>query len=446
MLWLLYHILFAIGFLLLLPRFLWRMRRRGGYRAHFRERFARYTPDVAARLSAGSRIWIHAVSVGETSVALGLMRRWRALRPDARWVLSVTTSTARAVAAQALAPDDVLIYFPLDFPWIARRALNRIRPRALVLVETEFWPTLVRACDRRGIPVLLANGRVSDRSFPRYRLVRAFTRRILPLLRALGVQADQDRERLLALGAPPDHTRVLGSAKYEAAEPDPAAEAAFRSARQALAGGSPDRPVWIGGSTWPGEEDILLNLHRELLAETPGLLLILAPRHAERADDVARLIAARGLSYVRRSGKPGSAPPPDGAADVLLLDTTGELKHTYAGAEVIFVGKSLTQTGGQNFIEPAAGGRAVICGPHLENFIGPAREFSAAGAFVQVADAGELRAAVRRLLGDPAARAELGARAAALVRAKSGALARTVEWFDALVTEADNGASRPGKR
>ncbi len=422
MLWVLYQVLFAVGFTLMLPYFLFRMGRRGGYGPGFGERFARYAPAVAEKLAVGPRIWVHAVSVGEVHVALGFIREWRTRRPGARFIVSVNTPTGHGVAARHLAPDDVLVYFPLDIPPVVRRALDALRPAALVLCEGELWPNLIRACARRGIPVASINGRVSDRSFRGYRSARVFTRRVLPLFSRFCAQSAEDARRLVELGAPADRVVVVGSAKYEATVADPAA--ADRARHFLRAAGFPaDATILVGGSTWAGEETALLDICRDLRPEFPSLRLVLVPRHAERAPGVVRELEARGVPYVRRSG----GPAPSALPEVALIDTTGELMGFYGAADLVFVGKSLTRHGGQNPIEPALWSRPTLVGPNMENFRPVVADFLEVGALRQVSDAAELAAALRELLSDPARRADLGARAGAVVRAKAGALRRTVE-------------------
>ncbi len=430
--WLLYNLLFTLGFLVLLPRFLYRMARRGGYARGFLQRFGRYAPELRRRLAEGPRTWVHAVSVGEVYVALGLVREMRRRQPGARFILSVTTSTGHAVAAAALDPRDVLVYFPLDVPPAVRRALRRLRPAALVLVECELWPNLLRQARAAGIPVALVNGRISEHSFRGYRRLTLFTR---PLLREAGllcVQSEADRQRLEALGAPPERLHVMGSAKYETVAVD--AERG-RQARETLreAGWNDACTVLAGGSTWPGEEDALQDAVDRLRRDAPGLRLLLAPRHAERGDAVAAAAAARGARVRRRSGGEAVRDP-----DVFLLDTTGELRHFYAAADLIFVGKSLTQHGGQNIIEAAACGKPVLCGPNMENFPVVMADFREADAVVQVRDAKALYEALALLVRDPGRRAAYGRRAAELVQRRAGALARTVDLLNA------NGIGGPG--
>jgi len=421
MTWWVYNICFVIGFTLMLPRFLWRMVRRGGYARNFLQRFGHYAPETRARLAEGGRVWIHAVSVGEVGVALRLIQELRTARPGLRLLLSTTTSTGHAIAQKQLDPEIPLIYFPLDVPPVSRRVIHLIRPRALLLIENEMWPNLIRAARKHNVPVAMINARISAHSFGGYRLLRFLTSRLLPQFSAFYAQGQPDADRLTALGAPADRLRVMGSAKYDLA---PTGDGGAAKARAALdaAGFAVTRPLLLGGSTWDGEEAALLDTLVALRPLLPDLALVLVPRHAERRAEVLHEIAARHLTVVCRSAMKSIERP-----DVLLVDTTGELRNFYAVANVIFVGKSLTQHGGQNIIEPAACAKPMIVGPNMENFESIVPDFLAAQALVQVSDAAGLRAAAARLLQDPAEAQALGARAAAVVHAKSGALHATVQ-------------------
>lgn len=427
MIWWVYNLLFPIAFAFLLPHFILRMLRRGGYGRHFCQRFGRYGAAEAALLAAPGRpIWIQAVSVGELAVAFSFMDELRRRDPAARFVLTTNTSTGHALALRKIRAPDVTLYFPMDVPWVIPRALRRIRPSAVVLVENEMWPNLIRYARRQGIPTVLVNGRISEHSYRGYRKIRFFTRRLLPQIHWFCVQSAVDRERLLALGAPADRTEIAGSAKYDLDPTAPTAEARA-CALLAKLGVKPGHPVLVGGSTWAGEEDVLLDLYREAKAAHPGFMLVLVPRHAERREEVLETIRRHGLSVVQRSQFPDSAASPDQRPDVLLVDTTGELRGFYTAADVAFVGKSLTQTGGQNPIEPARDGKPVVVGPHMENFAAIAQDFTAARAWVQATDAADLKAIVLRLLGDAAERARLGRAAAELVANQAGATRRMVE-------------------
>jgi len=427
MVFLIYNIMFPVILLVMAPYFLFRMGRRGGYAKGFIQRLGWYDAELRARLVERPRIWIHAVSVGETYVALRFMEEWRQVRPDAAFVMSVNTSTAHALAGKVLPPSDVLIYFPLDFPPVLNRIFRMIQPRMLILTECEFWPNLIRMSKRRGLPVILINGRMSDRSFKGYFRYRSLFTPVLGMVDRLCVQGRQDGDRYIKLGVDPDRIRQSGSAKYDVALRDPGLpqKAADILATAAM---SDEDVIVLGGSTWPGEEDILLDYFMHARTSYPGLKLVLVPRHAERRNEVVEAIERRHLSYVQRSQ--GRILQPGDRPDVLLVDTTGELRHLYTKATVIFVGKSLSQHGGQNIIEPAACGKPVVVGPNMENFEDIVREFKTSQALVQVASREELFAKLDALLGDPGMRSAYGERAAACVSENRGSMRIFVQVAD----------------
>jgi len=425
--WALYNVLFGVGYLLVLPRFVYRMCRRGGYRKGILQRLAVYPADLRRRLAERPRIWIHAVSVGEVNVALRFMETLRDRRPGSAFVLTTTTSTGHGIAGEKLGDDDVLLYFPVDSPPIVAKVLAAIRPVAVLLTECELWPNLVRMAKARGIPVMLINGRISAASGRGYRALRCFFGPVLQMIDLLLVQSEKDRERLLAAGAPQAALHVMGSAKMDI--PPPAASAAGTGAGELAARLWPDgeRLVIVGGSTWEGEEEALLAVYRKVRSDFSNARLILVPRHAERRAAVEECIRRSGLTWVRKTVLDAGGQPGDAEPDVLLLDTTGELGGFYACADIVFVGKSLTQRGGQNFIEPAALGKPVVVGPHLENFQVEAPLFEQAGAFLRVGDTAELERALRLLLEDAAKRSEYGQRALAVVESGRGAVSRSVD-------------------
>jgi 3-deoxy-D-manno-octulosonic-acid transferase len=431
--WFLYNVLFAIGYPLMLPGFLVRMARRGGYRRHFRQRFGRYGEATQKRMAGHAAvpddrpIWIHAVSVGEVYVARQVMHALRALRPGTRFVLSTTSSTGWREAEKRMHAEDVLIYNPLDFPWCVRRALDAIRPRALILTESEIWPNTLRLAHRRGVPLFLVNGRISDRSAPRYRWLRGWFGPVLRLFTRLLVQSELDRQRLVDAGADPARIEVTGSVKFDVARRDPKREQNAAALLCQLDMG-PDRTILLGGSTWAGEETVLLGLYRALQPRHPNLRLVLIPRHFERADAVAAAIHGAGLVCVRKSLlDAGAEPPATGAQAVLLVNTTGEMMGFYPHAALVFVGKSLCAHGAQNMIEPCLCGCATLVGPHTENFRPVMADLLAAEALVQVRDADELARVIEELLAHPERREALGRRAAAAVQRRRGVIGRCAE-------------------
>jgi 3-deoxy-D-manno-octulosonic-acid transferase len=420
--WHLYNFLFALVYAISLPHFLMRMRKRGGYAANFRHRFGRYAPELEARLKPGGAIWVHAVSVGEVYVAGQFMRALRAADPTLRFVLSTTSSTGWREAEKVVGAQDAVIYNPLDFPGSVRRALNTIRPRAFVLVETELWPNWIRLCARRRIPLCLVNGRISDGTAPTYRRLRYWFGPVLRCFDMLMVQSGLDAQRFIDAGADPAKVMVTGSFKFDVAVRNPVKEKLVADLLRQLdlAGG---RLLLLGGSTWPGEERLLLQLYRDLLPRHPELRLVLVPRHFERRDEVAAQIREAGFTPRCKSqlDTGAVAKSPCTAQEVLLVDTTGEIIGFYPHATVVFVGRTLSaETGGQNMIEPCLCGMPTVVGPNTQNFRPVMADLLTAQAILQVADAAELKQAIERLLDAPAERQALAARAVQAVESRKG--------------------------
>ncbi len=406
----------------LAPSVLWQMLTRGKYRRGIRERLG----GAAPWHGAAAPLWLHAVSVGEVMAAAPLARLLVGRHPDVPLLASTTTETGRAVAEQRI-PAARFVFFPLDFGWSVRRALRALRPRAVLLTETELWPNFLAACATAGIPAVVVNGRISPRSFPRYRLIRPWFRLVLRDVRLFCMQSAADAERILALGAPTERVTVTGNLKYDL----PALEQAMdRDAiRAGLALPAACRLV-VAGSIHRGEDEPVLEAYRAAAASRPELCLLLAPRHPERLDEVERAAARAGVACVRRSRLPGDAPRPGGA---ILLDTMGELARLYSVASVVFVGGSLIPHGGQNILEPAAYGRPVLHGPHMGNFAEMRDLFQAARAAVEVADGRSLSKALQALLDDPAEADRMGRAGRAIVEAQRGATARTADLVGALL-------------
>ncbi|NQU41117.1 MAG: 3-deoxy-D-manno-octulosonic acid transferase [Lentisphaerae bacterium] len=439
MFWWIYNVVFAVGFALMAPYYLWRMWRRGGYAKSFSQRFGIYPDVTRARLKARRRLWVHAVSVGEVYVALRFMELYREEHPDIAFALTTNTSTGHGVAEARLHDDDVLLYFPVDLPCFVNRVLDAIDPLALVLTECELWPNLVRVADRRGIPLVLLNGRVSDGSYRGYRFLKRLFGMLLDRFDLLLMQGQRDADRIVELGAPVRMTHTLGTAKYDVATRDSSRIALIRNLLD-TAGIPEGVPLLVGGSTWPGEERALLEIYQALAPAVAGLKLVLVPRHFERAAEVEQDLRALGVNYVKRSElQPGA--PCEHPADVVLLDSTGELVGLYAHASLIFVGKSLFDRGGQNIIEPALFGKPVLFGPHMENFPVVVNDFLSADAAIQVADQADLQSQLLTLFEQPARAQTIGERAEAVVLSKRGCLARSVALIEA-VRLYDNGSKK----
>jgi 3-deoxy-D-manno-octulosonic-acid transferase len=420
-LYLLYTALISIGFVLAVPFYLWKGRATGKYLATFRERMGRLPEGIVAE---GPSIWIHAVSVGEVLAARILVKPLKQRFPGHRVFISTTTMTGRAVARVSTGGADGLFYAPFDWPGPVRRALLALKPRLLLLVETELWPNLIHEARRHGARVAVVNGRISDRSFGRYRLVRFFLRRVLAEVDLLLMQTQEYARRIVVIGAPPERVRVVGNLKYDAVEPPQVPDGLVRL----LSGSS--GPLWVAGSTVAGEEETVLGAFRRACEAFPDARLLIAPRHPERFDDVQVRIEGAGFGCVRRTRL---GDQPWRGDEVLLLDTIGELARVYPAASVVFVGGSLVPSGGHNVLEPALAGKAVIVGPHMENFQEIAERFLAEGALVQVGSEEELGSALLDLLGDAGRREEIGRRARGLVERNRGALDATLDALGRLL-------------
>jgi 3-deoxy-D-manno-octulosonic-acid transferase len=405
-----------------MPGILWQAILRGKYRRNLGERVGSVRPWN----TPAAPVWLHAVSVGEAMAAAPLAKEHAVRHPEIPLLVSTVTETGRSVAEQRL-PAARIVFFPLDFGWAVRRALDRLRPRLVLLTETELWPNFLAACAGRGIPVVVINGRISPRSFPRYRLVRRWFGHVLSNVRLFCMQTSQDAERIRLLGAPPDRVRVVGNLKYDLPTLGLAPDVTGVRARLAL---PLERQRIVAGSTHRGEEELILEAFGALGRSRRDLCLLLAPRHPERLEEVERLLKRAGLTWVRRSQLP--AKPLDGTS-VILLDTMGELALLYAAAAVVFIGGSLVPHGGQNMLEPAAVGRPVLHGPHMGNFAEMRDLFGSAGAAIQVEDGTGLREKLAALLDDPALADRMGKAGREIVEMHRGATRRTADLVDGLL-------------
>lgn len=428
MFWFLYNLAFHAVYILMLPHFLLRMRRRGGYRKDFFQRLFRLSEVDLQRVSGGRKLWIHAVSVGEVSVGLAFMKTWRERHPEVEFLLTVNTSTGRAIAKEKLGEKDVLLYPPLDSPWVIRELLKSVDVEALVLVETEMWPNLLRQLSRKGIPVMLLNGRVSDRSYRRLRKVPLYTQRLYPLVSLYAMQSREDAERVIGLGAPEDRVKVMHSSKYDVVVRNAEEEASRRCRLIQNGFMTEDSIVLLGSSTWPGEEKVLMQAYRQLREEFSTLRLILVPRHFERKKEVLEDSTPLGLKALCWSEYPKERAVME--ADLLIVDTTGELVHFTGIADRIFVGKSLFRSEGQNPIEAANAGKFLVTGPGMDNFRQVIHDLRDADAVKTAADAESLYQVLRESLLNPAAANEQGERAERLVSERKGSLERSVRGLE----------------
>lgn len=395
----LYTILYVVGLCALLPRTLWDLATGGRYAVGLGERLGIDTSSLEGIEAGGT--WIHAVSVGEVHAARGLLPHLRRLHPDRPVVLSTTTATGQELAESA--DVDATFYCPLDLPWTLAPILDRLRPRAVLLVETEVWPNLLRACRRRRIPVGLVNARLSARSYRRYRRLGSLWSSVLDGLAVVCARTAREAALYADLGVPDERLYTTGNLKADAGALTAPAPVRRALARSLQLNGS--APVWVAGCTMPGEEEMVLDAFARVRRAHPALRLLLAPRHPERFDRVAEAVSAAGWSCRRRT----SGGPED--ASVVLLDTMGELPAAYGLGTVSFIGGSLVPTGGHNLLEPAVQAQPIVFGPHMDNFATLAASFRRADAGRCVRDVDELARAVGELLDDPDARRHMGLRA-----------------------------------
>jgi len=425
-----YNLFWPIGLLFFLPGYLLKMVRRGGYREKFGQRLAIYDRDLRARLSRGREkrsTWLHAVSVGEVMIALKLIQQLRTLEPDVHCVLTTTTTTGFALANENALPRIEVMYTPLDFWPVMRRAFSVIRPARIVLVEAEIWPNLAAEAHARRIPLVLVNARLSPRSERRFRRFRFLVAPTFRLLDLVCVQEPEDVDRWHRLGVERSRIKYTGSIKYDPADFDYTAEAqgpggvVATSPRYVLPVLSLERPVLFGGSTHRGEEEILTKAFLNLRQKFPSLCLFIAPRHVERVQQIQGQLEALSLDVRVASRVAGDN---EAKADCVLLDRTGELQRWYSIATVVFIGKSLTAHGGQNPVEPILAGKPVIFGPHMENFARLAKTLVAKNGAIQVSDIDSLERAVDNLLRDSETRQRLVQSAREVLNQHRGATAR----------------------
>ena len=422
----LYNILFLIGFLLASPYYFYRMQRRGNWQEDFFQRFAKYPAELKQFITNSHTIWIHAVSVGEVGLCTQLIYALEPRLPNVKFVVSTTTTTGMAELRRRLPTHVSKIYYPIDRRKYVNRALATINPVAVILVEAEIWPNFIWRVKRLGIPLFLANARISDRSFPRYLRFGFIFRELFATFTGVGCQHETDARRLREVGCRPEVVHVVGNLKFDAAKLTERRQLDVAAMFRQL-GVGPEALVLVAGSTHAGEEIILENAARRLRVQYPNLFLVLVPRHAERCPELGRQLRQQGVKFIYRNEiRPDTRFSP-GELNCLLVNTTGELKFFYEQATVVFVGKSLTAVGGQNPIEPGQLGKPMVFGPNMQNFADIARNFVAAGAALQPPSPEALEQALSKLLADESLRADMGRKASEVVRENQGAINRTVE-------------------
>ena len=434
-----YSVLSVVFFVVVSPYLLYQAIRYRKYITSLSQRLG-YLP-LSFNLDGDESIWVHAVSVGEVLTARALLPDLRERYPRLRIFLSTTTMTGQQIARNNLQYVDEVFYFPFDLGFTVKRTLRLVKPRLFIMMETEIWPNLLRACDRAGVRTVLVNGRISSRSYPRYRLGRAFFRRVLRHVDRFCMQSEESARRIVDIGAPRERVIVTGSLKFDSLElPGPTAPDRGRNRVLRFFRLSPDRPVIIAASTLKGEEEPVLEAFQRVRATMPNALLIMAPRKPERFDDAERLSRRAGWNVARRSELPVDSEP---RQDIVILDTIGELAQLYQVATAVFVGGSLVDAGGHNILEPAVFGKPIVFGPYMQNFAEIARAFIDNDAAIQIRTGRELEHALMGLLTDPVRRARLGAAARALVEANRGARGKTMTAIARVLPPQDPGNVRP---
>ncbi len=424
----LYNILFTFGLALSAPYYFLRMRRRGNWQQDFGQRFGKYDSKLKQAITNRHVLWAHAVSVGEVNVCTQLIRALEPRMPNLKILVSTTTTTGMAELEKKLPTHVSKIYYPIDRRAIVARALNTINPKAIVLIEAEIWPNFLWRAHALGKPVFLVNARLSGRSYRRYRRFGFLFRPLFASFTAVGAQNEEDAAKLRALGCRPKTIHVVGGLKFDTA---------IIHERRALdvpamlsqLGVPAEARLLVGGSTHHGEDGVLAEQFLRLRARFPDLFLVLVPRHFERCREVGRELSARGVKFAFRSEIGIHTQYRPGQIDCLLVNTTGELKLFYEQASLIFVGKSLLAEGGQNPIEPGALGKAMVFGPHMQNFADVVHSFVTQGAAVQVRDAAELEKVLGELLADSARREKIGRNALKVVSQNLGAMERTADMI-----------------
>ena len=432
-----YSLLFTLGFVVLLPRFLFDALSQGKYFAGFRERLGSLP---AIRCDGRPVVWLHCVSVGETQAARPLVEAIRRRFPDHLLAISTVTLTGQKLARNVFKDDaSRVFYFPFDWRWTVRRSLRAINPSVVLIMETELWPGFLRECREQQIPVAIVNGRLSATSFRRYKMIAGFISQVVRCLDLALMQTESDATRMRSLGLEPNHIFVPGNLKFDAGAipgPDPLTE----DLRERF-GFEDTVPVILAASTHAPEERIMLEAFRQVErgngSQKPRL--VIAPRHPERFAEVASLLNASALRWVRRTDQPS---PKDSESEVILLDTIGELRSVFALASIVFVGGSIAPHGGHNILEPAAVGACIVTGAHTENFTEIVSTFVEADSVVQLPAVTEITAAkvvatiFNKLLADPVRAKTLGAHAKALVEQNRGTTERTVNLLTTILSVA----------
>jgi len=424
--WIFYQILLVFFFCIFWPFFIQKITK------GLKQRFGFFNESIN-RIGKEELIWAHAASVGEVIAMGNLIKALKKECPDDNYVISTLTSTGQATARRIVPDARAFIYFPLDFSCVVGRVLDTIKPKLLIITETELWPNFIREAKKRMIPIIVANGRISTNSFGRYKKVKFLMKRVLENIDVFLMQSHVDAARIIALGANPLTVTVTGNLKFDVGE-----DILFRAANSNVGTNSicaylESKVIFVAGSTHRGEEAIILDVYGEVRKFYPHMVLILAPRHMQRIGEVERLLSSRNLKFTRRSELP--SPFQGNSVDqIILLDTVGELTHFYALAKVVFVGGSLIPVGGHNILEPASLGKGVLFGPYMDNFEEIAQSFVLRGAGRVVSNRKELLDSILELLSNPEELERMGKMALEIVKANKGSAEKSAKLVKNLLT------------
>jgi len=391
------------------------------YHSRLIERLGIFSKTFFNSLEDKEIIWLHAVSVGEVMAASSFIKKFGARFPGYKLLISTVTKTGNSIAAGIKREEDALVYFPLDLSFVISKILNRLKVRLFIVMETEIWPNIITAFYKKKVPIVLMNGRLSERSSKAYKKVIFLLKEIFKKITLFCMRNETDAVRLEALGITHGKIRVTGNMKYDVAGLD---AGAGRTNLKASLGIGEDKKIFIAGSTHRGEDEVILDTYKRLIGEFHGLVLLLAPRHIERVDEIERLVRKAGLKGVRFS----SAKQAGGTAQVIILDVMGKLKAIFSISDIVFMAGSLFSFyGGHNLLEPAVFKKPILFGPHMSNFKDMAEEFLEEHAAIQVRSAGEIEGICRALLNSPSKRETMGKNAYRIIEKNRGATERNIQ-------------------
>jgi 3-deoxy-D-manno-octulosonic-acid transferase len=421
MIYQLYNILLTFLLILASPYFLLRSLIQKRFRKALPQRMGFFQDPSFKR-----PIWVHAVSVGEVFCSIPLLKKIKKEFPHLKIILTTMTSTGNETAKTYLPEADQVLFLPIDHPFIIRRTIEKIQPNLLLIAETELWPNLLRSCGKKGIPIVLFNGRISQKSFQRYHLFKFFFKDCLKHISLFLMQTEEDQTRIIEIGGESQKTRVVGNLKFDQTFPSFTQEVMAEMAKNLSLQG--EENIFIAGSTHSGEEEILISLYKEIKKMDPHLVLILAPRHLERLEEVERVLKKESLSWLRRTSLPlGAGRSDQEQPDVILLDTMGELMGIYSLGTLVFVGGSLVPVGGHNPLEPLFFKKCVLYGPYMFNFLEISSRLIEEGGAIQVSGKEDLFSQMKRLLFDEGARKGVGEKGYQFLQKHQGATARMFE-------------------